>query len=68
MRGGKRSDAGRKPGSPNKEKKPGKDAFLHIRCFPGEKMKIQELAKTAGMSVSDFVLSRALPPDSQETR
>ena len=67
MKGGERKGAGRKPGSTNKEKKPGKDAFLHIRCFPSEKMKIQELAKSAGVSVSDFVLSRALPPDSQES-
>jgi hypothetical protein len=60
--GGKRQGAGRKPGSPNKKKKPGKDAFLHIRCFPADKVKIQEIADAEGLSISDFVLKRIFTP------
>ena len=54
--GGKRSNAGRKPGTPNKEKKPNaRGKVLHIRLSDAEHDGAALCADSLGESMSDFV-------------
>jgi uncharacterized protein (DUF1778 family) len=40
---------------------PAKTEFLQIRVTPGEKATLRRLARAAGLDVSSYVLSRAVP-------
>lgn len=54
--GGKRSNAGRKPGTPNKEKKPNvRGKVLHIRLSDAEHDEAVLCATSAGETLSVFV-------------
>lgn len=56
MRGGKREGAGRKPGSPNKELKPGaKREAVRVRLSDGEKAEIARCLAITGETESDFI-------------
>ena len=56
MRGGKREGAGRKPGSPNKEKKvESKSVVIRIRVTEQGKANINDCAKALGKTESDFI-------------
>lgn len=55
MKGGKREGAGRKPGSPNKEKKVGKSSVIRVRVTDEEKATINDCLKVTGKTESDFI-------------
>ncbi|WP_027360677.1 plasmid mobilization protein [Desulforegula conservatrix] len=60
MRGGTRQGAGRKPGSSNKEKKPGRNLTKQIRWYESEWEQIEAAAEKAGMTPSEFIRNAAL--------
>lgn len=67
--GGKRSNAGRKPGTPNKEKKPNaRGKVLHIRLSDAEHDKAALCADSIGESMSDFVRAAILARCREKTR
>lgn len=55
MRGGNRKGAGRKPGSPNKETKMGRELVKQIRWTADEWAKIEHVAKVLKMPPSKFI-------------
>jgi len=56
MRGGAREGAGRKPGSPNKELKPGaKREVVRVRLSDAEKSDVARCLIITGESESDFI-------------
>lgn len=56
MRGGQREGAGRKPDSPNKEKKVGSKNFVvRVRVTDEEKASINDCLKVTGKTESDFI-------------
>ena len=67
--GGKREGAGRKPGTPNKEKKPNaRGKVLHIRLSGAEYDEAALCAAFLGESMSDFVRTAILARCSKKTR
>ena len=56
IRGGHREGAGRKPGSPNKELKPGaRREAVRVRLSDEEKAEIARCLSITGESESDFI-------------
>lgn len=62
-RGGKREGAGRKPGSKQKDGN-ARSAWIALRCTEDEKRRLKELAAGSGMSLTDYILDRALRDES----
>ena len=67
--GGKRSNAGRKPGTPNKVKKENsRGRVLHIRLSDAEHDEAALCADSLCESMSDFVRAATLARCRQKTR
>ena len=67
--GGKRSGAGRKPGTPNKEKKPNsRGKVIHVRLSDAEHDETALCADFLGESMSDFVRAAILQRCRKKTR
>lgn len=60
MKGGQRQGAGRKPGSPNKEKKAGRTLIKQIRWHPEEWQQVEVKAKAAKQTPSEYIRKAAL--------
>lgn len=57
--GGSRVGSGRPKGSLNKTQKENKkDECIYVRCTTEEKEKLQQLAESAGVSISKYILSK----------
>lgn len=60
MKGGARQGAGRKPGSPNKEKKDGRNVVKQIRWTEEEWQRVVDSAAGHQMTPSEFIRWRTL--------
>ena len=60
MKGGQRQGSGRKPGSPNKEKKVGSTLIKQIRWHPEDWQQVEAKARAAKQTPSEYIRKAAL--------